>query len=124
MVEDVIRLPWPNSILSSNSSAAWYKKAPVTKKARFDAFVLAKHNGVQKDPNAILEFTYHPPDRRKRDCQNVATMLKAYIDGIADAMGVDDNGFRVKYPDQFAEVIKGGCVLVSIRKDTECSNSL
>ena len=61
-----------------------------------------------------LTFSYYPPDRRKRDAQNMPHMLKSAIDGIADAMGVDDSGFRCVFPSAFEEPSKFGSVLVEI----------
>jgi crossover junction endodeoxyribonuclease RusA len=68
-------------------------------------------------PGAVLEFTYSPPDRRKRDVQNLPHMLKAAIDGIADAMGCDDHGFRCVFPSQFSEPVPSGAVLVHIKPE-------
>lgn len=112
----LIRLPWPDKRLSSNARVHWRANREATAKARFDAGWLAKEQSVTRMPNAVLQISYHPPSRHKRDAQNIPAMLKPYIDGIADAMGCDDNGFRVQFPDQFGSPVKGGCVLVHIKE--------
>jgi len=66
-------------------------------------------------PNAILEFSFHPPDNRRRDVQNMPATVKGAIDGIADAMGCDDSGFRPVFPTEFGANAKGGCVLIHIK---------
>lgn len=114
--EYLIRLPWPPAELSSNSTAKLRDKIRAKKMHRTAAFWLTKEQSVAKIPNAILEMTYHQPDNRHRDCQNMPASLKAAIDGIAMAMGCDDGKFRVRYPDEFhPENVKGGCVLVHIK---------
>jgi crossover junction endodeoxyribonuclease RusA len=109
-----LELPYPGSALSSNSRAHWRSKHTATKKARWAALILSKEAGVTTDLNAILRFTYHPSDLRRRDCQNVPHSLKAYIDGIADAMKCDDNAFLVYYPPRFSSVVKGGLIVCEI----------
>ncbi len=46
-------------------------------------------------------------------------MLAGAIDGIADALKVDDSRFRVDYPREFAEVRKPGCVVFEVEGVTE-----
>lgn len=64
-------------------------------------------------PEASILIEYYPPTRRG-DPQNVPASLKAYIDGIADAMGCDDRCFKVDYPTVFAGTKKGGEVVFRI----------
>lgn len=110
-----IRLPWPPSALSSNGAHGhWRRKAAATKAYRLDAWALAKAAGVPRTPGAVLTFTYCPPDRRRRDVANMAIPMKAAIDGIADAMGCDDHGFRPRFPDAFGNVVPGGQIIVEV----------
>lgn len=108
-----ITLPWPSTDLTPHAKGGWRKKAKATKAARAMAHWLAKEAGVQPNPNAVLRVTYHPP-RRGADVQNQHGRCKAYIDGIADAMGVDDLGFKVHFPAEFGEVKKGGEVVIDV----------
>lgn len=107
-------LPWPATALSSNARLHWSLKANAVAKARRDAFFAAKAAGVFRDDRAVLRFAYHPPSRHHRDVQNMPAMLKASIDGIADAMGCDDYGFRPRFPDRFGPPRPGGAVIVTI----------
>lgn len=113
----VIDLPWPSSKLSSNYFGHWRPKATAAKKSRNDARILALQAKIGCWPNAVLMFVYFPPDNRRRDVQNMPAMLKASIDGIADAMGCDDHGFRPRFPDHFGRTSKGGYVRVCISED-------
>ena len=114
----LIRLPWPDKWLSPNAANGSRKARMAAhsakKTARRMAWALAAEQGVACLPDAALRFSYYPPDRRRRDVQNMPAMLKAAIDGIADAMGCDDHKFRPQFPDHFCPPVKGGCVLVEV----------
>lgn len=60
----------------------------------------------------ILSLTFCPPDRRKRDDDNLVAAFKAGRDGIAQAMGIDDH--RLSLLVKIGEPVEGGAVLVSI----------
>lgn len=109
-----MQLPWPPAALQPHAKGHWHAKARATKAYRRSVAWLAKAANVPRDPAAIVSFAYCPPDLRRRDAQNMPSMLKAAVDGIADAMGCDDNKFRVRFPEAFAEPVKGGAVLVTI----------
>jgi len=49
--------------------------------------------------HSTLQATFFYPDRRRRDRDNSAAMLKYAYDGIAEALGVDDYGFRPQMPE-------------------------
>lgn len=118
----LLRLNWPDKALSSNGRVHWAQKARATATARTEAHYEAKARGLRDPmPNAMLRFTYYPPDRRKRDAHNLPTALKAHIDGIADAMGCEDSGFQCVFPGGFDEPCKGGAVLVEISENKDIS---
>lgn len=106
-------LPWPDKSLNQNARDRW-ASIKAKRAARKEAWALALQARVPTDPQAVLRFSYCPPDRRARDVQNMPAMLKAAIDGIADAMGCDDRNFRPQFPDRFGEPCKGGAVIVEI----------
>lgn len=109
----VIKLPWPAKPLHSNSRAPRMAIAGSVKKARGDAHIMAKQAGVGCWPEASILIEYWPP-HRKYDCSNCGSSMKAYIDGIADAMGCNDRQFRVDYPTVFAGTKKGGEVVFRV----------
>ncbi len=74
---------------------------------------------VERDPEARLIVQFMPPDMRHRDLHNMMQALKPAIDGIADAMGCDDRGFRIRWPEEFGPPIRHGRVLIEIRRQTE-----
>lgn len=97
-----IRLPWPNKVLSPNARAHWRQVARAKKSARYSAMMLTREalGRAEKPAGSPLSvsLTFQPPDLRGRDQDNAQASLKAALDGIADALGVDDNLFRLAAP--------------------------
>ncbi len=111
-----VTLPWPDKDLSPNARIHWRRKAPKVKAARHAAWALTLEAGartmsVSAAPRIGIEF--RPPDHRRRDADNCMASLKASLDGIADALGVDDSRFISTY--RMGEPVKGGAVHVTIR---------
>ena len=117
----LLRLSWPSNALSKNAGSPWGRGTQIARSKavaaqRKEAWALANEQSVKriKCDRPRLKFTYHPPDLRRRDLHNVQGMLAGAIDGIADAMGCDDEHFRCVWPETFSEPVKGGCVLIEI----------
>lgn len=117
-----VTLPWPHKDLWQNTGAHWAAKGRATAKARRDAFYAAKaatcFRAVRdaKCTGYALSFDFCPPNRRRRDIANAQAAMKAAIDGIADALGVDDSTFRIEWPTEWGTVADdGGSVMVVIR---------
>lgn len=108
-----VTLPWPHKDLHSNSRAHHMAKHRAIAKARWTAQFMAEQAGVGCWPDATILIEYYPPSRRG-DPQNVPTALKAYIDGIADAMGCDDRALKVDFPSVFAGTRKPADVVFHI----------
>ena len=108
-----IELSWPARTLSPNARAHWRVKAMATRIAKDEAFLLTKASRFRADPGLIpMRITFHPPDHRHRDDDNMIASFKAARDGIALALRVDDRVFRPSY--HFAEPVKSGRVVVEI----------
>ena len=92
-------LEYPNMILNPNRKAHYHAKAKAARKARLDSKVIALSAGAANLPKDGLQVVviFHPNDLRKRDDDNVITAFKAYRDGIADALGVDDSIIEFDY---------------------------
>ncbi len=84
-------------------------------------FCAAKEAGLGKDTFADysgrihLWITFKPKTRRLPDDDNCLAMCKAYRDGIADALGVDDKRF-VSHPFVSDKPVTGGAVEIRITK--------
>lgn len=109
-----ITLPWPDSRLRPNARPHWANKAKITKSARTAAFYLARAIGASApdDGPIALIITFHQPDRRHRDMDGCISQIKPYLDGLADAMKVNDRRFVLTLG--WGETLKPGRVEVAI----------
>ena len=112
-----VRLPWPPKELSPNARVHWAKKAKAANGYRWycraetgTKWWAARSRYASAPVN--LAITFHPPDRRRRDLDNMLASIKAGIDGIADALGVDDQHFSLRL--ERGEPTKGGEVVAVI----------
>lgn len=116
----ILTLPWPPKELSPNARVHFHVKARVTKDYRERAYWLAFKAVINQDCDfgpspevaLLLDFTFHQPDKRRRDLDTMLSSVKAGIDGIADAIGVND--VRFEYALKRAEPVKGGKVVIVI----------
>jgi len=95
-----IIIPYPPAKLSPNVRQHWAAKAKLVKAYRFRCGWEAKATqGGPFDPDATLpvRITFHPPDKRRRDRDNMIAAFKGGQDGIADAIGVDDSKWEPTY---------------------------
>jgi crossover junction endodeoxyribonuclease RusA len=96
------KLPWPEACLAQNSRGHWAVSAPRKKKARAVAKRVcstALLNGkLHRDTMLSVILTFHPPElKRRRDLQNLIGAMKYAVDGIADAVGIDDSQFELSF---------------------------
>ncbi|MFA6125498.1 hypothetical protein [Sphingomonas sp.] len=118
MIAAELRLPWPDRRLSPNARIHWARRSKLVKMARIEtAWYVTVAAGWNKialpDGRLHLWLDYYPPDRRQRDTDNCLSASKAQIDGIADALGIDDHRF-VPHPYLKDEVRKGGEIRVRL----------
>lgn len=112
-----INLPWPHKDLRPNARPHWAEKAKAVKQARAIAGWRAKMAGIRLgDPDipAALKVTavFSPPSRRHHDDDNMLASCKAYFDGIADVIGVDDSRWQIAMRRE--GVVKGGAVRIEL----------
>jgi crossover junction endodeoxyribonuclease RusA len=111
-----LTLPWPHKDLSPNARVHWAHKSGLTKNARHTAWALTAQalRSVKRTAWEAVQVTvaFCPPDKRRRDRDNLIASLKASNDGISDALGIDDSKFISTY--SMGEVVKGGCVKITL----------
>ena len=111
-----ITLPWPDKALTPHAKGHWRAKAAATKAARHMAYLVAlEAPRVECIPDARIFVEYWPKAYRG-DVHNMHGRMKAYIDGIADAMGCDDKGFRVDFPSVWAGKSNPGKVVFRVMR--------
>lgn len=113
----IIALPWPHPSLSPNSRKDRRAATPHRKAYREAGFYAAKEAGAEIHENAELAIKFFPPDRKRRDLDNMLASIKAGLDGIALAACVDDSGWMLSI--EKSEPVKGGAVLIQVRQPRE-----
>lgn len=111
-------LPWPSKDLSPNARVHYRVKAAATKLARQTAVVLAHEagwKGLQLPPGRLHLWIdcYQAPGKKLPDDDNMIGRCKAYRDGIAQTLGIDDKRFK-SHPDVKDERRPGGQVVMRI----------
>jgi crossover junction endodeoxyribonuclease RusA len=90
-------------------------KARAFKAAKQYAWAAMKEAGTGQATSATLRFSFHPkPKGRKPDMDNCIASVKAYIDGIALALGCDDGKFKLHFPAELSDPRIDGRVSVEI----------
>lgn len=102
--------PWPDRSLSPNARKHWSVVAKRRRVQNAEWHVLAEADNMPIGKH--LSITFHPPDKRPRDLDNMLASIKAGLDGLAAYMGIDDRLFEISITR--GSPIKGGCVRVEI----------
>jgi crossover junction endodeoxyribonuclease RusA len=106
-------LPWPDKALSPNARGHWAKRSRAVKTARSQSYLLTRQSMTEQpgtisawhaiqnitDAGTILvRIVFEPPGRYRYDLDNLVARRKAGLDGIADAVGIDDHRFQLESP--------------------------
>ena len=86
-------LPWPPKELSPNARVHRLAKARVARTYREACWALTKQSKLVP-PGMHLKITFVPPTRQPRDLDNCLASIKSGLDGVADALGLNDKAFR------------------------------
>lgn len=94
-----LTLPWPPRELSPNARLHWSKVAAAKRKYRAACWALTLEAGahfVPKLPDSKfrVHLLFIAPDRRSYDLDGLLSRAKSGLDGIADALKVNDKRFR------------------------------
>ena len=122
-----ITLDWPSRAMSSNARGHWAKKAKAAAMYRYSCKMIsletiqagkwdvaALRETVAAGAELHVSLDFYPPDRRRRDDNNLPGLFKSGLDGVADALGIDDHLFRTQPFLHRDEVVNGGEVRVVI----------
>ncbi|MGB6105656.1 MAG: hypothetical protein WBF88_17575 [Pusillimonas sp.] len=115
-----IILPWIDSRLMPNNKngKAWQSTNNVKIRAKQDGHYSTQaalgRNALTQADRYPLRITFVAPDGRHRDLDNMLAASKAALDGVADALGIDDKHFRPITIDAARDTQKRGFVKVEI----------
>ena len=115
-------LGWPPSELSPNKRLHWAKVANFKAKYREACWALTLeqtqiYKTMVPDGNLHLVLEFVPPDRRSYDRDNLVARMKSGLDGVADALKINDKQFTTLTARVDAGQI-GGFVRVQISKES------
>jgi crossover junction endodeoxyribonuclease RusA len=109
--------PWPARELSPNARGHWSRAARAKRLQRASRAFLAHQAGLGGVRGLGMAWEVHlafaAPCRRARDLDNLLAACKAGLDGLADAMGVDDRHWRISI--DRADPAPGGRVEIEVR---------
>ena len=109
-------LPWPPHTLSPNKRQhhmALYRAKKKYREACYLSTLSQRPSLAQYEASVSVELQFSPPDKRGYDQDNLVARMKSGLDGVADALGIDDQRFRLQAP-LIGAVVKGGCVWVRL----------
>lgn len=113
-----IILPWPAMALMPNrrNGRHWTSTTKARDSSRALGYFAAKAvcERFECIGNVPVSITFYAPDKRGRDLDGLLSSLKHALDGIADALGVNDKQFRPITIDAALDEEKKGYVLVEI----------
>ena len=116
-----VSLPWPSATTSPNARKHWTATAKAKAAQRATSFELTrqvlqasciKKTDLTYAKQAHVAIVFNAPDKRRRDIDNCLSSIKAALDGISDATGIDDGLWS--YEIRRGDVVAGGRVDVTI----------
>ena len=110
-----IILPWPEIDTSLNARIHWAKRSSAARDAQLIGIVAANeaYQGRLLHVTHPTRIIFHPPDKRRRDLDNLLARLKKQLDGICRAYCIDDHLLHPITLD-WGEMRYGGAVVVEI----------
>lgn len=115
-----IELPWPDSSLMPNrkNGRHWttvhHVKGAAVVIGRSRTILAMRETGYVPPVGKLpLQITFCAPDKRKRDLDNLLAAEKNFLDGISQALCIDDQHFE-PITLKRGDVVKGGLVIVEI----------
>ena len=112
-----IRMPWPDDALWQNVRVHWAARSAATRSARALAGWECKASGckfITLTGPPLIRWSVHRPPKSRADYLNAIGACKPYLDGIQDAMMIDDGKFLHDLPRGFGERVPGGLIVVTI----------
>ena len=108
-------IDFPDKGLNPNNIGHWSKTYKLRNKAKQNVKLLCLAQKIKplKSERAGLVVTFHAPDNRRRDKDNMISSFKAAQDAISQHIKVDDAKFDIDY--EIGEPSRNdGCVVIEI----------
>lgn len=114
----VVELPYPSPVLSPNSPKRhWRAKQSEKQTAKTVAYYQAfpfrsTFSGADK---LQMFLTIYPPNKVRRDLDNVFAAMKSAIDGVCQGLEIDDFQIR-RVTLEWGTVVKSGAVKLELKQ--------
>ena len=111
-----VTLPWPPAALKPNARGHWAIKARAAKSHKQACQVLCMSQGIRALgwPAMAVTLEFCPPSARRGDLDNMLAAMKAGLDGLSIASGVDDSLWHLTL--KRGAPVKDGAVIVTIER--------
>lgn len=113
-----VELPYPPNVLSPNNRSHWAKRLKVKQKYKSDCHLLTKaagayqFDGIGKIPTEIV---FYRSSLRHADVDNALASCKSGLDGMCEALGINDKRLSPITTWISDETYKGGKVVVTLK---------
>ena len=114
-MEYKVTLPWYSKEVSPNSRVHWsvHSRAKRQHKELAKIYTMNANVSFSDDKHKVfLNIIFCPPSKRRYDLDNCLASCKAYLDGISQAIGIDDSRFAIQM--QMSEDTFDGSIRVTI----------
>ena len=108
----MLTFAWPYKELNPNSSAHFQVKAKKKAIYKNDCYYLTKMANIPKADYKEMHIIFYKPNRRYMDLDNMLASMKSGLDGMCEALEMDDRCFK-KITIEVAENI-GGMVKIDL----------
>lgn len=120
-----VTLPWPDRRLFPNARVFWATKAKQVRiHRRFAYFEALKIQELippevraDQTKSIFYTITYTPKINRRRDEDGIIASCKSYLDGVSDAIGINDQRFHIRGVEALPAK-KPGSIVLSFWWDT------
>ena len=115
-----IILPWPHKDLSPNARKHHLAIARHKATAKAEAAALTRQ-AIGRDwtrpERVVIDLRFCPPTAARRDLDNMLAAMKAALDGVSLALGIDDSEWGLSL--RRCDPVKGGSVVVTVLADPQ-----
>lgn len=111
-----VTLPWPPAALKPNARGHWAIKARAARSHKAACQILCMSQGIRALdwPAMSVTLEFRPPSARRGDLDNMLAAMKAGLDGLSAASGVDDSLWHLTL--KRGAPVKDGAVLVPLER--------
>lgn len=117
-----VELDWPPRACMPNSGAHVHARTRERRRQRRAAAGAALVAAELPQGPLAVRLVFTPPDRRRRDLDNLIAAMKGAIDGVFEANGRDDADVQLLAGSWSGDVRRPGSVLLTVEPLVDCGS--